>query len=157
MAPNYRSSNMSGVQISHANEYVIAPAVFPLTLPPASSRPFLGPGQCPRTGPSPAPPYTEHDPEVVGPNSMTPPPAYTESDLRVVIDDSKTHPHACHPPFHSLRNGLSPNPDDGGLSLDFGAPEETSSLQVSVVVFLCFTRYSSSIHTLTLAFRPKAV
>lgn len=157
MAPKYHSSSTAGISISHANEYVTSPAALPITLPPARSGPFLVPGQCTRTGPSPAQPYTEHDLEAVGPNSTTPPPSYTELSLRVIAGDSKTLPHAYNSPFPSLHSGPSPNPDEDGSSLHVGAPEEPSSLRVGVTVLLCFIKYSFIVCKLTLAVRRKAV
>lgn len=157
MASKYHSSSTAGVPIHHANKYVTWPAAFPPTLPPAGSEPFVELGQYPPTGPSPAPPYTEHDLEVVGQNSATPPPSYTQSSLRVVVDDSKILPHAYDCPSPSLRNGLGPNPGEDGNSIYFETPEEPNSLQVGVTVLLCFIGYSFSIRTLTLAFRRKAV
>lgn len=137
MTPNYHSSS-TGVPISHADEYVTSPAALPPTLPPAGSELFLGPGQYPTTGPSPAPPYTEHNLEVVGQNFMTPPPLYNESSVRVIVRDPKTLPHAYDPPIPSLRIGLSPTPGEGGSPLHIGAPRESISLQVDITVLLSF-------------------
>lgn len=157
MAPNCHSNSTARASLSHSDEDMTSPAVLPLTLLPAGSEPFLEPGQYPPTGPSPAPPYTEHDLEVVSQNFIAPPPSYTESSLRVIAVDYKMLPHAYDPPSPSLRNGFSSNHDKDGRSSYVEAPEKPSSLQVGVTVLMCFIEYSFSIRTLTLSFRREAV
>lgn len=136
MAPNYSTNSTAAFALSHSIDYVNSPAFLPLTLPSTKRGPFMEPGQGPRTGQSLAPPYTEHDLEVVGQNSTTPPLSYTEPRIRVIIDDSKILPHAYDPPSPSLRIGLSPKPIEDGNSLYVGAPKEPNSPQVGVTVLL---------------------
>jgi hypothetical protein len=137
MAPNYQSTSTARVPTSLANGNVTSLAALSVTLPPTvGNGPFLGSGQHPPPNPAPAPPYTEHDSdlEVVGHGSRTPPPSYAESILGLILGDAKTPPYACDSPLHSLRCDPNPNKQDDGDSLYVGASDESSSLQVGIIV-----------------------
>lgn len=140
MAHESQLTNDTEALISHADEDMTSPATLPPTVihVPEESASSLRPGQHrpPGSAPATAPPYTQHDLEAIGNDSMAPPPSYTELAQGPIVGDSKTQHHTCALPSLSLLHVLKPNHDGDSSSLLVGAPEQAGSLQVSATIFL---------------------
>lgn len=146
----YYSTIDPGVLSGDANEYVTLAATLPQL--PADSRSSLGQGQ--QAPPKSAPPYTQHDLEILGNSSMTPPPPYTKPKPETIIGEPKSASHT-YGPSPPLRRGFDLN--DDGSSVFAGAREEPSVQQVGVTVFLCLINDSFTMPSLTIACCQQAV
>lgn len=127
MASNYQPTSTTGAPPRRPNESVTSPSTHPLAL---------------------APPYIQHNPEVIGLGSTTPPPpSYADSILEKIIGDAKTPPYGCSSLLPSLHYHPSPHKQDVGGLHSFGSPEESILLQVDDSPPLLHRRFLSKATT----------